>query len=277
MPEGPEIKRAADTLALAIAGKPARLVEFAFLHLASAAKRLTGQTIASITPRGKALLTTFTDGETIYSHNQLYGEWQLYSRLQPQRVHASKQIRLVIHTDDHAAVLYSASDISVWQTANIGNHPYIAKLGVELLNDATTITQVANQINASKFHQKLLATLLLDQAFFAGLGNYLRSEILFVARLPINARIGELNQVERNQLAEATLSLTRQSYETAGITNSLTLAARLKNQGWKFGRYRHWVFDREGEACHVCTTIIGRIDVGGRGVYYCPQCQKPTP
>jgi endonuclease VIII len=275
MPEGPEIKRAADRLSSALTGKPARLVEFAFANLANAAKRLTGQTVASIAPRGKALLTSFSNGETIYSHNQLYGEWQLYSRQQSQCIHASKQIRLVIHTDDHAAVLYSASDISVWQTTKIDSHPYIAKLGVELLNDATTITEVMNQINASKFHQKLLATLLLDQAFFAGLGNYLRSEILFVARLAINARIGDLNQVERNQLAAATLSLTRQSYETAGITNDIALAAKLKNQGWKFGRYRHWVFDRDGEACHVCSTTIVRVDVGGRGVYYCPQCQKP--
>ncbi len=274
MPEGPEIKRAADSLASTIAGKPARLVEFAFANLASAAKRLTGQTVTSITPRGKAMLTAFSNGETIYSHNQLYGEWQLYARHQLQRVHASKQIRFVIHTDDHAAVLYSASDISVWQTANINSHPYIAKLGVELLDKATSIAEVINQINAPTFRQKLLATLLLDQAFFAGLGNYLRSEILFVARLPINARIGDLSHTQCRALADATLSLTRQSYQSAGITNSLELAAKLKKLGWKFGRYRHWVFDRAGESCHVCRTTIVRVDIGSRGVYFCPQCQR---
>jgi len=275
MPEGPEIKRAADALSLALVGKPARLIEFAFPHLAGAATRLAGHSITAIAPRGKALLTTFAHGETIYSHNQLYGEWHVYSRNQPQRVHASKQIRLVIHTDDHAAVLYSASDISVWQTASIDSHPYIAKLGLELLEVATTLTDVIQQINQRRFRQKLLAALLLDQSFLAGLGNYLRSEILFVARLPINSRIGNLSQAKRNALAVACLMLTRQSYKTAGITNNIALAAKLSAQGWKFGRYRHWVFDRDGQACHVCNSIIERVDLGGRGVYYCPTCQRP--
>ena len=274
MPEGPEIKRAAVELSNVLTGRETLLVEFAFPHLGHAAKQLAGQTITRVTPRGKALLTTFANGQTIYSHNQLYGEWQLYVRKQPQRVHATKQIRLVIHTIDHAAVLYSASDISVWQTTQIASHPYIAKLGVELLDDATTIEDVINQINAPKFRHKSLASLLLDQAFLAGLGNYLRSEILFVAGLPISTEISNLTHAQRETLANAALTLTRQSYETSGITNDLALATRLKNSGCSFGRYRHWVFDRDGESCHRCQTTIVRVDVGGRGVYYCPSCQR---
>jgi endonuclease VIII len=274
MPEGPEIKRAADQLSGALTGKPTILVEFAFPHLTNAAKQLAGHIITRVTPRGKALLTTFANGQTIYSHNQLYGEWQLYVRKQPQRIHATKQIRLVIHTLDHAAVLYSASDISVWQTAQIASHPYIAKLGVELLDDATTIEDVIKQINAPKFRQKSLASLLLDQAFLAGLGNYLRSEILFVAGLPISTQISNLSHTQRETLANAAFTLTRQSYETGGITNDLALATQLKNSGWSYGRYRHWVFDRDGEACHRCQTTIARVDVGGRGVYFCPSCQR---
>jgi endonuclease VIII len=274
MPEGPEIKRAADQLAAVLNHQKAQLVEFAFQRLAPGAKRLTGERIIEVTPRGKAMLTKFENGETIYSHNQLYGEWRIYERIRNPRLHPSKQIRLVIHTQDHAAVLYSASDIAILPSANIHAHPYIAKLGVELLDAATTADDVLVQINSPRFAKKSLAALLLDQGFLAGLGNYLRSEILFVAQLPIDARLIDISASQRFALANAALALTRQSYETSGITNDIHLAASLKAKGWRFGRYRHWVFDREGESCHVCQTVIQRSDASGRGVYWCAKCQS---
>jgi endonuclease-8 len=271
MPEGPEIKRAADVLSAAIVGKPALLVEFAFPHLHPHGRSLTGRKILSVHPRGKAMLTNFAGGQTIYSHNQLYGEWDVLPR--GAAPHPSKQIRLAIHTDSRVAVLYSASSIDVIPTEAVAAHPYVQKLGVELLDPSTTHEIVLAQINAPRFAGKSLAALLLDQGFLAGIGNYLRSEILFVARIAPIVRIADLSDPQRRALAAAALDLTRQSYQTHGITNDVTLARRLKAQGWTFGRYRHWVFDRDGEPCHICRTTIARQEMSGRGLYWCPQCQ----
>jgi endonuclease-8 len=275
MPEGPEIKRAADRLSAILNGEHARLVEFAFPHLSAAARTLSGQKIVSVKSRGKALITTFANDNIIYSHNQLYGEWHIYARaaIKPQQLHATKQVRLVLHTDTHAAVLYSASDISLWHVKTINSHPYIAKLGLELLDAAVMLDDVIKQISQVKFRNKSLADLLLRQDFLAGLGNYLRSEILFVAKIPVNARLCDLNPTQQASIATAALTLTRQSYETDGITNDINLAIKLKAEGWRYGRYRHWVFDRAGEACHACASVIARVDIGDRGVYFCPKCQ----
>ncbi len=181
MPEGPEIKHSADELATALVGERAQLVEFAFPHLIAHGTRMHAQTIIGVEPRGKAMLTHFSHGQTIYSHNQLYGQWRVLKRgEEPQ---PRLQIRLAIHTDAVVAVLYSASDISVWARERIDAHPYIAKLGVELLAESTRLADVLAQINDPRFARKSLAALLLDQAFLAGIGNYLRSEILFVARI----------------------------------------------------------------------------------------------
>ncbi len=271
MPEGPEIKRSADVLAAALNGKRARLVEFAFPHLVPHAPRMQNQIVTRVEPRGKAILTHFDHGIVIYSHNQLYGQWRVLKRNQAPQ--PGLQIRMAIHTDDVIAVLYSASDISVWPSEQIDEHPYIAKLGVELLGASTTIANVLEQINDVRFARKSLAALLLDQGFLAGIGNYLRSEILFVARIHYAARIADLNAAKRLRLAEAALNLTRQSYQTRGITNDMAIAQKLKKQGVSYGRYRHWVFDRDGEKCHVCAGPIERIDVSGRGLYRCMRCQ----
>src|SRR3546814_10954696 len=73
MPEGPEIRRAADRLAKAVVGERLVSAWFAFPALKRFEKSLREAVIESITPHGKALLTRFDNGWTLYSHNQLYG------------------------------------------------------------------------------------------------------------------------------------------------------------------------------------------------------------
>jgi len=271
MPEGPEIKRSADELAAVLSGKRAWLVEFAFPHLARHASTMRGKIVTGIEPRGKAMLTHFNHGVTIYSHNQLYGQWRVLQR--DQAPQSGLQIRMAIHTDNAVAVLYSASDISVWPSKQITEHPYLAKLGVELLAATTGLADVVAKIEESRFARKSLAAILLDQGFLAGIGNYLRSEILFDARIHPAARIADLDVPKRLSLAKAALDLTRQSYRTEGISNDIAIARRLKSQGVSYSRYRHWVFDRAGEKCHLCEGEIERIDVSGRGLYWCKHCQ----
>jgi endonuclease VIII len=283
MPEGPEIKRAADQLKRALIAQTALSVTVApdrFAHLQGAARRFKNTLIVSLEPRGKALLTGFSNGVTIYTHNQLYGEWALFSRADHATRHTPPathlQTRLVIETAQHWAVLYSASEIEFWPTDKVEQHPYLAKLGVELLARETRINNVLAHIRQPRFAKRSLAALLLDQGFLAGVGNYLRSEILFVARLPADSRIVDLTDAQVRALAHAALTLTRQSYRTNGVTNDTKLAATLRAQGWPFARYRHWVFDREEESCHVCATRITRVDASGRGLFLCTRCQKAS-
>ncbi|MBL8384107.1 MAG: endonuclease VIII [Burkholderiales bacterium] len=277
MPEGPEIRRAADRLSRALAGRRALAVRFAadaFPHLRRYQRVLDGATITAVVARSKAMLTHFANGWTIYSHNQLYGEWALH-RGAPPPTHL--QERLVIRTASRSAVLYSASAIEVLRTDAVARHPYIARLGVELLDPAVGLEAVRAQIGAPRFARRRLDALLLDQGFLAGIGNYLRSDILFAAGLHPQARPADLSDAQRLALARAALRLTRQSYRTGGVTNDPAVARRLKAAGWDFARYRHRVFERAGAPCHVCGTPIRRLDSGGRGLFLCERCQPPAP
>ena len=277
MPEGPEIRRAADALNRVLRAHTALSVRFAaekFPHLQAYGKRLSGQVVRAVEPRGKALLTHFENDLTIYSHNQLYGEWRVFRGNAPP---THLQTRLTIATARHTAVLYSASEIAVLPTHAVPQHPYIAKLGVELLDAKTRLSDVVAQVSAPQFARRTLAALLLDQGFLAGIGNYLRSDILFVARLHSNRRPAELTQPQRHALARAALHLTRRSLRTRGITNApsvgATSARALAAQGWPYARYRHWVFDRESEACHICAGAIVREMIAGRQLFWCGRCQ----
>lgn len=274
MPEGPEIRRAADRVARVLAGQVAQTVRFGLPPLASHGPKLSGRRVLGVESRGKALLLHFEGGTTVYTHNQLYGVW----RVSPLgRVAASgRQLRLALHTATHAALLYSASEIEVWKTAEVGQHPYLAKLGVDLVHPDTTPAAVRAQAAAPRFAKRSLAALLLDQGYLAGMGNYLRSEALFVAALHPAQRPADLEPAAVERLADACLKLARQSYRTRGITNDLERARGLKAAGLSFGAYRHHVFDRAGEPCWTCGTTVVRTDDYGRAVFLCPQCQGGT-
>lgn len=271
MPEGPEIRRAADELSGAIAGRRARAVTFRFRRLRRFEQALRGARVLAVESRGKALLLHFSRGLSIYTHNQLYGRWSIVAP--GVRPETKRELRLAIDTAAASALLYSASDIEVLPSAKLAGHPYLRRLGTELLSPETCLADVRARLEEPSFQRRNLGTLLLDQGFLAGVGNYLRSEILFVARLHPALRLADLDDAGRDRLAAAALELTRRSYRTGGVTNDLARAEGLRRQGVSFGRYRHHVFDRAGEGCYACGTRLLREQSAGRGLFRCPACQ----
>ena len=141
------------------------------------------------------------------------------------------------------------------------------------MDPSLTWRAVAERLRAPAFTRKALAALYLDQAFLAGNGNYLRSEILHDARLHPKARPAELSQGEIGKLARSTLTISRRSYETRGITLVPRLSATLKAQGLTRGQRRFYVFGREDQPCYSCYGNIQRQEIGSRRIYYCPACQ----
>ena len=274
MPEGPEIRLAADAIAAALLGNVAEDVFFAFEQLKPYEEKLKGERVTAVTSRAKAILTQFANGYTIYSHNQLYGIW--YVRAAHDYPETGRQLRLAIHTTEKSALLYSASEIEVWPTAELDEHPFLKKLGPDLLDATITVARVAAQFRSDRFRRRRFTSLLLDQGFLAGLGNYLRSEILFVAGVYPGNRPMDCTEVEIAALAQASIRLTRQSYQSRGITNDLELAHRLREQGKEYRDYRFWVFNRQDRPCYKCGTPIIKDVLGGRRLYYCPSCQSQS-
>lgn len=271
MPEGPEIKQAADRIAKAVVQQPLVQVFFAFEHLKGYEPALTAAQVVSVQPRGKALLIRFSNQLTIYSHNQLYGIW--YVRRAGTYPATNRQLRLAIHAAQTSALLYSASEIQVLNDDELAAHPFLIKIGPDVLDPATTVETVRDRLLEHRFYRRSLSSLLLDQQFLGGLGNYLRSEILFVAQVHPSLRPVDCTAVQIEALTAAALAVPQQSYETGGVTNDLAIAKRMKAAGKPRRLYRHWVFDRQGMPCYVCGTEIIKAIAGSRRVYFCPCCQ----
>ena len=132
------------------------------------------------------------------------------------------------------------------------------------------------RLGLPQFRNRALGGLYLDQAFLAGNGNYLRSEILWAARIFPARRPVELQPAELDRLAKETLGVGRRSYRTRGVTTAPALARSLKESGLSYEQYRFYVFGREGLPCYRCESRIRRRSMGSRNIFICPQCQQKT-
>ena len=275
MPEGPEIRRAADKIADVLEGKRIEAVRFGIQRLRKWERALVGARVSRVETRGKALLNHFDHGLTVYSHNQLYGIWRV---LEGHELPDTKRsLRLLLQTATHSAILYSASDISVWPSSELKHHPFLAKLGPDIMDPMLGWRDVAARLLEPRFRNRELAALYLDQSFLAGNGNYLRSEVLFDAGVHPRSKPAALRRGQVGKLARSTLALSRRSHETSGITLPPRLAATLTKKGWPPGRRRFFVFGRAGQPCHRCPSLVDECEVGSRRLYSCPTCQTVNP
>lgn len=116
-----------------------------------------------------------------------------------------------------------------------------------MLDARLTPEEVKARLLSPRFRNRQFSGLLLDQSFLAGLGNYLRVEILWQVGLTGQHKAKDLNEAQLNALSHALLDIPRLSYTTRGQ------ADENKHHGALF---RFKLFHRDGEACERCGGII---------------------
>jgi len=263
VPEGPEIRRAADRIADVLVGRRIEQAFFAFPDLQPFEERLRGSVVEAVDTRGKAMLTRFDNELTLYSHNQLYGRWFTVRR--GKLPETRRSLRVALHTNSDSALLYSASDISVLTPGQLESHPFLSRLGPDIMDAGLSSKVIVRRLDQPCFMRRSLAALYLDQSFLAGLGNYLRSEILYGGGLHPALRPIDLEPESKDRLARETIRMCRRSYRTSGRT--LTPGPGRKKAD------RYWVFARASKPCYACGASIERKNYSGRRLYFCPVCQ----
>ena len=271
MPEGPEIRRAADRISKKIVGKEIHALTLIYPPIVEFQEILQQSQIESITTRGKAMLIRFDCDLSMYSHNQLYGRWTVNRRSTEMKWNRSLRVEFL--TDNFAVRLWSATDIEIIPTSKEEDHPFISKLGPDILDDSCTPSLIFDRLKSKKFCNRNASSLMLDQSFLAGIGNYLRSEILHQSGVHPNAKPRLISDKKLQHWAETTKNLTKLSYDTGGFTVSEKVALAGKQRGEPKRAYRHSAFCRNGLLCHYCDAEIVRIRVANRRLDFCPKCQ----
>lgn len=114
--------------------------------------------------------------------------------------------------------------------------------------------------------------LLMDQEKIAGVGNIYANEALFLAGVAPHKRANSLSLKEQSRLYETLEQVLKEGIKYRGASDQAYLDA--------FGQKGHYqehfrVYGQAGKPClNNCGGVIRRMTLGGRGTFFCPECQK---
>lgn len=120
-----------------------------------------------------------------------------------------------------------------------------------------------------------IKSLLLDQAFVAGVGNLYADEALWTARVHPLRAANSLSKVEMRRLAHAIKEVLERGIERNGTSFSTTYRDLDDRPGENQAFLN--AYGRESQPCPRCGRPISRILVSARSSHFCPRCQKLTP
>jgi endonuclease-8 len=275
MPEGPTIRNTADQLRDALAGQ--QITHFRSpLKKAAAegwAEKISGQRVRAVRAHGKNLFIDFDNDWTLYTHMLMWGAWHVYTQGEPRRKE-SRKARLVLETATHCAVLFSAPVCQLIHTSELAHHP-TSELGPDLLAERFGPAEHAEIRRRLQAHgDASIGEAIMNQTVMAGIGNILKSEILFAARIHPQRPAASLSDDEFERLIATSQDMMRRAYETHSFTQ-VFLPPALRQATGRLG----YVYGRSGQVCLRCGGTIAMVRQGPmqRMTFFCPFCQPLDP
>lgn len=299
MPEGPEVRKYADALDAALSGRAIVSLEArtkdARKWLHDNEQRLRGRHVERVVSHGKHLIGYIEDGFFFHSHLMMWGRWQTFGPTRSKRKsielpERDRRERARIVVAGAAAVLLSAPIFNVGEGDPYEQMEILATLGPDALPYRGAFKRAEFLRRLLEHSNETIGAALLNQRIVAGLGNYLRAEVLFNCKLNPWLTAAELAPRNLSCLAKAIPRLTRDSYErgaTATDEDRRRMAddpALVYQPGREYGT-RHLVFRRTNLPCLRCGEKIRQLrqktirnqedeEERTRIVYFCAKCQK---
>lgn len=297
MPEGPEVRRSADTLHATLAGRPIRALEArtkgAKAWLAEHPGAFVGKRVERVWAHGKHLVGEVEGGLFFHSHYLMWGRWHVVAPTDATVLLRDRRERARILTAEAAALLYSAPTFTVGQGDPYDEIPGLRLLGPDVLVEPFDADAFLARLDAAP--ARTIGAALLDQTVAAGVGNYLRAEILYACRMDPWRLVGELDGAERECLAREVPRISRLAYEDNGRTVPEAVQRRqAEDRDLRYSPHahawntRHWVFRRTNLPCLTCGDTVrqkhqltrewvddesGEAVEKRRIIYFCPTCQ----
>ncbi len=229
-----------------------------------------GMKATDIQRKGKLLNFCLEGGRSILSHLGMTGGWRISDKPITEK-----------HTHLHLEIQYNGGKkhfLAYVDQRRFGEMSFVgaeeaqkqlARLGVDLTSPDFTPQYIQDVLK--KHPDKQLKPLLLEQKYFAGLGNYIASEICARAGIRPTRRCGKISRAECDQIKTATDSVIQGSLKYQGLTFSGGYTDAFGNDG--NGLSNLVVFHQK--VCGLCgVTPVKKLTLAQRGTFYCPKCQK---
>jgi formamidopyrimidine-DNA glycosylase len=274
MPELPEVETIRLALEPHLVGRRLKHVEIRDSRLVrpfepeAVSAELEDELIVALERRGKYLIVRFESGRALLIHLRMTGSLR---HAAPGLLADDPHRRAVVRLDDGSYVAYRyVRRFGTWHLLEPQEvDPYLAqRLGREPLERTFTSRRLGERLAGRRAPVKAA---LLDQKTVAGLGNIYVDEALWRARIHPLRQAGTIGTDELTRLTRAIKDALK-----AGIARKGASLRDYSTPDGRRGRMQEEfrVYGREGEPCPRCGTPIDKIRAGGRGTWYCPNCQR---
>jgi DNA-formamidopyrimidine glycosylase len=275
MPEGPEVKRTVDFLKSSFSNKESivdveivsgRYVKHKPFKGFNDLKENLPARIKAVECKGKFIFFIFDDLTSLWNTLGMSGAWQSYP---------TKHTRVIITTSTDQKIYFN--DIR-----NFGTLKYtydfdeLAKkvnddLGPDILGEYKSFESFKSFFveGIKKKPKKTIAENLMNQKLIAGVGNYLKAEILYHAEVSPHRLVSSLTETELHALALFTQLIAKKSYQNGGATIST-----YRNPNGEKGLYNrrfavyNQKYDLEGNE------VIKEVTKDKRTTHWVPSIQK---
>lgn len=272
MPEGPEVKTVARTLAHSLIGK--RLGKFwhspfqlrrAVDHASIAA--FENGVVTDVSCYGKLLFIDVDQKPALLAQLGMTGQLTIVSSTNALALHTHVRWPLVgtdlelryVDPRRFGLFAYCSVDDKTALLDRLGPDPFSM-----MKKDHAHLSE------AMRRSTRAIKEILLDQAIVVGVGNIYASEALFRARInPLTPGV-DLSKAACTRLITAIVDILRLAYDNCGTTfSSYVDGTGKKGDNLAFLK----VFQKTSKPCQHCSSPILRIKQGGRSTFYCASCQ----
>lgn len=233
---------------------------------------LENKTVENIRRLGKVLLIDFGPAFTLGFHFKMTGQL-IYddgkNRIAGGHPNEDFVAKLpnthtrVVFEFDKGKLFFNDQRMFGWVQIN---PKFIDKLGPEPF-----------EMTPEKFVQNISSTRrpikvsIMDQKLISGVGNIYANDALWEAKINPGTPSVQLTVEQLTVLFEKIKLVLSEGIKYGGAT-----AENYLNLHGLGGHYQeHFrTYNKEGEPCLRCKTPIVKITLGGRGTFYCPNCQK---
>ncbi|MCV7191455.1 Fpg/Nei family DNA glycosylase [Mycolicibacterium brumae] len=267
MPEGHVLHRLARLHQRRYGGKPVR-VGSPQGRFADDAALIDGRVLRRADAWGKHLFHHYEPGLVAHVHLGIYGAFSEFALNgldgPPDPI---GQVRMRMLGPDYGADLRGPMVCEVIDEGGVAD--VLARLGPDPLRADADPAVAWNRVSRSR---RSIASLLMDQSVFAGVGNIYRSEVLFRHGIdPMRPGVS-ISRAEFDAMWADLVAMMK-----VGERRGQIVVVRPEDDhgapSYRAGRPRTYVYRRAGEACRICGSPVLFTELEGRNLFWCPACQ----
>ena len=276
MPELPEVETVVRGLSEQIVDKKIEDVKIFYpkmVHMDGTdfTNILVGQKVLRIERFGKYILVVLENLQVVRIHLRMEGKF--FMTQVPEDITLDKYVHVRIQFTDGSYLKYH--DVRKFGTFELVEYQEnwhqdqkFTELGFEPWEPGCTTAFIYERLQKST---RMIKPFLLDQKTIVGLGNIYVDEVLFRAQIHPETRTNMLSFADAEKIRLESIAVLEKAIALGGTTvntyhNTFGIDGRFQNELHAYGK--------KDEPCSRCGTPMVKIKVGGRGTYYCPNCQK---